>query len=891
MKTVRKTRCYLNLGFILVIVQITNSFLFKSSSALIKSQHAACIRSRNVSRLKARDRKFFFQSHSEDRVVAQQNMVFQDTTAQSSYMEPCNYKDPTYSVQDVSDASLADYLARPVLIHTQPWTVGSAFSISIDPWTLFYTNSRVQKKVEGFYLQRFDLKIKVLINGSPFYYGKCMVSYNPLGQSDAIEYNSIGLSDKLISRSQRNCIVLDSTTSAGGVISCPYFYPRSYQELPTAFKKMGSLDFDTFNQLNNSNGATSAIYIQVYAWAENVVLSIPTNTVHLTSHSDEYSTDTHTNKPSNAMMNIAGKIGSTLGTITEYAMATQAVVSAIGEVALVFGFSRPVNLDKQSYIKNLSCGNISNVDSPECVHKLTLDSKQEITIDPRTAGIEPVDELQLSTILKRDSYLTQFQWGAVDSTGDLLWSSRVNPVQYAVNDYDSGLASCVTPTILAYCSQLFEYWTGDMEYTFSVVASTYHKGRLLVVYDPSPPTTNAMPDSNSVYSRIIDISEIKDFTVRIGYSQAQPYQIIRSFKSMLDTCGIGNAGLNYGPGILTGGISNANLGSNGTISVFVLNPLLNPSASDTGTPSVLVRTKACDNFRFAGVSTLGVEANGSVLPISPPLLLESHSLTTVEPVLETETIAMIQDVDPYPLVWFGETFTSLRALLKRYNYFISYNGANSAIWGVTPSVPANISCWVITKTNMPNYIGYDPLGYSKIGLNSYFPGRLTTLTYIMPMYLGWRGGIRHKYRCTGGATGLSAVVRSPNDETLPNYESELNSIGLINNASSVLTTAATVQTSSGGSLASPGISPIIEVEIPYYAPDRFTYCHGIAGYSLNPAAPATALGATQRHLVSNNVPASASVNLTMEDYVSVGEDFQLLWLLSAPPVYIKWAGS
>jgi hypothetical protein len=55
--------------------------------------------------------------------------------------------------------------------------------------------------------------------------------------------------------------------------------------------------------------------------------------------------------------------------------------------------------------------NIANSNVHDTAMKLTLDVKQENTVDTRVLGLAGEDEMTISSIAKRQSYLTQFGWG------------------------------------------------------------------------------------------------------------------------------------------------------------------------------------------------------------------------------------------------------------------------------------------------------------------------------------------------------------------------------------------------------------------------------------------------------------------------------------------------
>jgi hypothetical protein len=68
--------------------------------------------------------------------------------------------------------------------------------------------------------------------------------------------------------------------------------------------------------------------------------------------------------------------------------------------------------------------------------KLTLDVKQETTVDPRVVGLSDTDEMAIRSISMRESLLTAFGWQIDSAAGDHLFSVAVTPVVYDV--FNSG---------------------------------------------------------------------------------------------------------------------------------------------------------------------------------------------------------------------------------------------------------------------------------------------------------------------------------------------------------------------------------------------------------------------------------------------------------------------
>lgn len=73
---------------------------------------------------------------------------------------------------------------RPVLIGNAELPYGVSYNVSINPWKEFFEDPRVFEKIKHFRNLRCDLKVKVVVNGNPFYYGSYIMYYQPLHTFD-----------------------------------------------------------------------------------------------------------------------------------------------------------------------------------------------------------------------------------------------------------------------------------------------------------------------------------------------------------------------------------------------------------------------------------------------------------------------------------------------------------------------------------------------------------------------------------------------------------------------------------------------------------------------------------------------------------------------------------
>jgi len=165
------------------------------------------------------------------RESAEQNVHFVDGDTPWSYDITAS-PDETTQLAGFSDAQLGDFLSRPVKIKEYQWTPGVALSVArFNPWTEFFSNADVLDKINRYRNLRCNLRLKVLVNGNSFYYGRALLSYNPYTDFDQVTVNRAFIAQDLIQASQKPHLLLDPTTSQGGEMLLPFLWPENYLDI------------------------------------------------------------------------------------------------------------------------------------------------------------------------------------------------------------------------------------------------------------------------------------------------------------------------------------------------------------------------------------------------------------------------------------------------------------------------------------------------------------------------------------------------------------------------------------------------------------------------------------------------------------------------------------
>lgn len=765
------------------------------------------------------------------------------------------------------NVELGDFLSRPVLIATYDWTENTDINESLSPWLLFFNNTAVKSKLDYYSLIRCNLNVKFIINASPFYYSCAMVSYRPLSNKTSFDSyepcavnGGTGLDDQqLLGRSQRPKVFLYPQDSQGAVMKLPFFWPKNWLDATLAkdFEDMGTLNIDSLNfVLTNANSvvATDA-NIQVYAWASEVELAGPTIDLSVQSK-DEYGKGP-ISKPASAIARMTGAMAN-VPIIGPFATATSMISQSVSDVASLFGYTNvPVIADVHAYNYKPN-PNFAATDIGIPVEKLTLDSKNELSIDPKISGLDLHDELSIKSIVSREAFLDTYTWTSAQAPNSLIFITRVSP-EMVSNSTVTGVQYIQgTPSWMV--SRFFKYWRGDMIFKFKFLCSKYHRGRVKISWDPHANIFASTETTNLVYTKIVDITEENDVEFLVPYTQSTSYLLTdranRTLYGTTDTA------------FTTGTI-------NGTLTVKVLTTQTSPVASADIGVSVFVR--GADNLEFA-----------DPLPPSP----DQRDLTMYT--VQSKDIVYTKDVntsigvvgstasDFINMIHMGENITSLRTLLRRSFYHRSVRITNSELSN------NSINTYESTAPRMPYFYGFTSnaldLGVNALAVSTDFNYVSDTpINTIGACFIGNRGSvIWHVNQASKSTDVLSIGIQK---WQLDLTQSRQRIITAVTNSTASAFPYAIRRSSSdvtgGISLADNKQQHGAHASIPYYNNYKFS--------SNNPnyRDVGTAIDNTisDSFTVSTVVPivtSSSSDSITLDYYCGIGTDFTFLFFLNVP---------
>jgi hypothetical protein len=806
-----------------------------------------------------------------------QNVAFSDATP--SYMYAVDSPmDPTRMLQDTNDATLENFFMRPVKLASQDWVVGQTMFFSFNPWTLYLENPRVANRIANFNLFRAKLRLKIVINGNAFLYGRGIASYLPLNAFDNLSTNAGPISQDIVQASQQPHIYFDPATSTAGEMSLPFFYHKNYVSIPErGYQDLGELTVRSINALKHANGAADKVTLTVFAWLEDVSLNgltsvevstlIPQAGMEPQGEIEDANSKGFISGPATMVAKVAG-LAKAIPLIAPFATATETAATAVAGLAKTMGYSRPPVTADPAPFKPVPVSSLALTTVPDTLSKLTVDDKQELSIDPRISGIGPEDPMDICAIAGRESYLTTFEWQVHDTSEDMLFNIRVDPAVWATSGTALHLPACAVAALP------FKYWTGTMKYRFQVVCSGFHKGRLKIVFDPN---FLASTEYNVNYIEIVDLAEKQDFTIEVANAQnvtlldhSRPG--FESVTTMYSTTPY--ASKSFG---------------NGVLGVYVLNELTSPNSVADNDVAVNVFVSAGDDFEVFvpddGFQDYSFKPQSGFEPQSGEEDEVVDSMQAVAPVHEEAT-----QLGPGPhdnklinRVFTGESISSFRTLIKRYNFHTAIGTASNG----QAMLEGRRSMFPYLRGNVADAVDITDTGAPFNYCNT------VLLHWVTAGFSGWRGGVRWKIIPTNNqwnSTTAYTVQRSHknqraffrNEETVLSNGSD-SAIGYESMVVPITSTRSRVGVPSGSlgmMYQNQEVNPVCEFEVPFYSDERF-----YPGKGENYTNTVHIDGNPSLESWDYKIYVQTGSRVRYNTYCAAAEDFQVYFFTGMPRLY------
>lgn len=775
------------------------------------------------------------------------------------------------SVLNDNALSVYGFLRRPIQIAAQSLQLNSDIDLAFNVWNLFLGNPGVRAKLRNFAFMRCDLKVKVTISGTPFHYGKLLVSYQPF---PAVNQNLVFAPGRRNARNRYlsqayGARTIDVRENMPFELTIPYVSPlpvgRLYNDATTAigtatdfndFKDLGQLYISTLNQIKAVNTTATNVFIYIYVYADNVHVHGATGTVStIQTESDEREVGP-VEKTTTALMPVS-KALETVPIIGPFAKASSIALGALNKVSSMFGWSYPVLIDKPMRMRNDAYQNGAQVIGVDTGKRITLDPKQELSVDPRIVGINE-DEMAISSLCKIESLLDTFNWAPGNlPLNTIIWSAAVTPRASIVDVLGSAPNQYIAtvPTTLGFCATPFKYWRGKIIYRFEIVASNFHRGKLMFYYEPNirqNTLINSALNMNKQHVKIIDIQETQVVEFCVDWNFARHW--CENLPDSNINTSVGAQFVNNAPKFDT---------CNGVICVTPFTALQSPDGSTIAINVYVHSPDMAFNRMTSANYPVSIQPYTEALEIyteSSEKWLSNKDSTCMDiapSIMKTDNISMLH---------FGEQPTSFRSLLKRFQQGL-------VISSLTSTASFRRYIFPIYPGNLYSY---------------YLPGAVSFPPVIVPClynYLRWaflaqKGGMRKRLRII--KTNSNPVPDFRVNVSLRPDESATVGAGWVNGGTGtvrgpVMDGTVTFMTS---------VNSGVEFEIPFYSNNLFSWaCNDDPWF--NTGLSVMQVDTLRNYDVDIDGFDGANSFLYVSETFATGEDFSFMRFLGSPPVRLN----
>lgn len=443
--------------------------------------------------------------------------------------DPMN--DHDLEVDDIKD--IADFLAKPMPVSSGTFTTADGYGttlLSSDIFALFNAQSIWVNKIQGFLNMRANVKLRLVINPTPFQAGMLRLSYFPCANWLQYEMRSHLLNLMTISQLPGSYLNLNDNFVE---VTVPYVAPTSFIERDKAVSgdhvSWGQVLIHVFDPLRTGTGPTS-INWTLWMSLEDLELSgmVQPQMAEPRKRKGRPALDAEQNSgkgPITQIMSSGTRLAQDIAKIPSLApLATPAswVLSAIGGLCESFGWSKPT-------LTEGPCRQIIN-DSPTAIHTKGNSSDVPLSLDPDNkiqvitdASPGALDEMSMAFVHSRWARFADIEWTTAAVAGSIISQFDIAPSTFATSQVIGG------NTVYSICpcsvgSEMFDLYRGSFEIRLRLIKTGFHTGTLAVAYVPGMAATSpSYADSAYVYRQIVDIQDGSEFTFNCPYLIPQDF--------------------------------------------------------------------------------------------------------------------------------------------------------------------------------------------------------------------------------------------------------------------------------------------------------------------------------------------------------------------------------
>jgi hypothetical protein len=530
--------------------------------------------------------------------------TYADTTAVERVAE-LNLSAKLDKVSVYPEPTFGDYFSNSWFVGRYSWitTQGKGDLIaSLSFPDVLFNIPQLWNRIRGFKYFRGGLKFSFRLNATPFHYGAICASVMPMshGRLDPSYINYYSLT-------ANPHVIIQPTQHETKELEIGWNVPKMWWDIESyaagstteaELTESAHLFIYVLNQLKTTNDCTNPVSLTVtctfvdprYNGINQITsdyVSIPYPTFSWPLFLDTILLHDYLpivlakKKKTREVAQIGQFIGGVVSTAEKIAGSVAQVVDVASMAAGAAGFDKPDDVSSENRI-SASWPSFAHGSGAEISRPMSLDPTNAT---PRLDTTSQQDSTLINDLIGTPMLITSFD---IDlTTDDIPFTYNVSPMNMPY----FALEKAMVHTPLSYVASCFRYWRGTIHLDFQVICSSFHSGRIRILWNPSDSFVSSTQQSFPAFiNKVYDIATNSIFGIDIPYLNDLPFLV--SVQS-------------GGPDILP---------VNGAVQVTILNPITSMCTTGTVIPLTINVWVSGKDFQFGRPTSRFI----STVPISIP---------------------------------------------------------------------------------------------------------------------------------------------------------------------------------------------------------------------------------------------------------------------------------
>lgn len=414
-----------------------------------------------------------------------------------------------------SQAEISNYLSRPLIVATGTLSDTSAEILYSD--RIFYeltSRSLYADKLSGYLGMKAKVVYRLQVNGNPFQQGRLLMSYEPFLQDKKTMYVN---TYKYV---QLPHVELDISHDTEVILEIPYVSAVPYYNRHNYSGDVGTLHVTKYGPFRSGTGSANCAWT-LWAHFEDVELVIPVAQMGTTGELEQKKKG-----PVSLGLRKVERTATLLNSVPILSSFSSTVgwMASLGrQVADVWGWSKPLNVNPIMRMNTLESGYDTNVDGLDNARSLGLYSSPAVKIDGNLF-VDKFDQMSLAYVITKFGFVANFTWTGADIYGTVLYGTAIGPSR-ACSSY--GTRVTLDPAPVCYVNQMFGYYKGAMQVKVKLSKNKFYSGRLLLAFQTKVsnglPSTFTIDQSDYILREILDVRECSEWIFTLPYMSTNGY--------------------------------------------------------------------------------------------------------------------------------------------------------------------------------------------------------------------------------------------------------------------------------------------------------------------------------------------------------------------------------